>query len=106
WELIATDNNEKKIQLLSRTPILRFKSDIMIQVVEEGESIHFFKKNEFNLLMYMLGSAKRFKVHMRSKSRLPMSDFGCNACCIRQFFDTLAAGGPPAQTGGKQLKQF
>jgi len=89
WEIIATDNTEKKIQVLSKSLILRFKNDIMIHVSEEGQ-----------------GLERHFKVDMRSKSRLGMSDFGSNACCIRNFLDTLAASGAPTLTTGKFTKQF
>jgi len=76
WEIVATDNNEKKIQVLVTSPILRFKDDLVIQVTEEEQ------KGE--------SKKKLFKVNMRSKSRLGMSDFGYNAHRIQYFFNRLS----------------
>ncbi|MCB0415064.1 MAG: DUF1304 family protein [Bdellovibrionales bacterium] len=68
WGSITWDEKELKIQAVASTGLMKFKDDIVIQV-----------------LPYKEGSS----IQMRSKSRLGKSDFGANAHRIIDFFNVL-----------------
>jgi uncharacterized protein (DUF1499 family) len=88
WEVVATDNEEKKIQLLCTSLILRFKDDVVVQIQEDPSS------------------SSRFLVQMRSKSRYPTSDLGYNAERIRKLFDCLEKFGAPTPSRSSKSKSY
>ncbi len=76
WSSLEVDEGERRLRAVAKTKLIRFRDDVTIWVVAEGE-----------------GGA----VHMRSKSRLGKGDFGVNAARIRSFQRQLAT----ALGGGK-----
>lgn len=69
WELIKFDDRLRKFEAIATTPVLQFKEDVVVQVVDDIE----------------VGSA----LHIRSKSRSGKSDMGTNANRIRSFISYL-----------------
>lgn len=70
WGSIQSDAAKRTLRAVAKTRLLRFRDDVWIEVVPEGE-----------------GSA----VQMRSKSRLGKGDLGVNARRIRGFQAQMAA---------------
>lgn len=68
WKIVSEDPDTKILEAVATTYLFRFKDDVIIQV------------RPLNA-----GSA----VHMRSKSRVGVSDIGANAKRIRIFFSVL-----------------
>jgi uncharacterized protein (DUF1499 family) len=64
WKIVGKDPSRRRLEAIATTKWLRFKDDVVIEVLPQGN-----------------GSV----VHMRSKSRLGRDDFGANANRITQF---------------------
>jgi uncharacterized protein (DUF1499 family) len=70
WAIASVEAHRFSLEAVATTALFRFKDDVVIQVRAE-----------------VGGGAT---VHMRSKSRLPLTDFGASARQIRLFFARLA----------------
>ncbi|WP_285763628.1 DUF1499 domain-containing protein [Biformimicrobium ophioploci] len=68
WQILARDESAGYIEAVATTPLLRFRDDVVIRVVAEGQ-----------------GS----RVDVRSSSRVGVSDLGANAERIRVFSAAL-----------------
>lgn len=70
----VTTRTPRRLEIVATTSVLGFKDDVAIEVRDAPE-----------------GSS----VHMRSRSRVGLSDFGANARRIRQFLNALEQVCPP-----------
>jgi uncharacterized protein (DUF1499 family) len=68
WNLTCVDEQDRSLQGVARTRLLRFRDDYVVRVRADGDGA---------------------VVDMRSKSRLGKADFGANARRIRDFLADL-----------------
>lgn len=71
WEYIYGNVENSTVQLIATTPVFGFKDDVCIEVRSKG-------------------SGKGCEVHVRSRSRVGISDLGTNARRIRNFLKVIA----------------
>jgi len=81
WQIIYTDENQCKLQAVATTRLLRFKDDVVIQVVERNDNSSSSNNPGNNVV----------SVEVRSRSRLGAGDWGANSKRINQFLVLVAA---------------
>ena len=69
WEVTAKDPGKGEIRAVSTTAVFRFKDDVTIMLLREGDGV---------------------RVDVRSRSRVGLGDFGTNARRILRFQAALA----------------
>ena len=69
WQATVLDENNRYVEAIVTTSLLRFKDDIAIELRPQGESV---------------------EIHMRSRSRLGKSDLGANASRILNFLNSIS----------------
>lgn len=72
WKVVAIDRQQRLLEAVAMTPLMRFKDDVVVEVREAGRS--------------------RSIVHMRSRSRIGRGDFGANAKRIESFLNAVKGG--------------